>query len=389
MKKVIIGIGGLVCMMLVVVAIRWAAPQAVAEAALGLSPFTAFSLNPGRNTGILAPGESRWYALGANPDGAFQRQADLTFFFTPDDGNRAYRVSFQIFPAEQIMRWYANDVSQMQNMGAGGVVSRDGNPVTGELLWSGWVANDQAYFIQVSNGADVPIDYWLFTDNVMAAELGPSTDPAPATSGRPAAPPAPADSNPPPAQPPAAQPPVEVSAEPLLPLASESQGNAGTMDSGAGDVPAGMPTRLIVPSVALDSQIMPVDKTAVVINGVSYGQWNTVDNLVGWHDLSAKLGQAGNTVLNGHSDLNAAVFRNLDYVALGDEITVFSGDQAYHYVIIHKFLVQEKDVSLEERIQNAAWVAPTPDERLTLVTCANPGASHRLIIIAQPVPGSR
>jgi sortase A len=161
------------------------------------------------------------------------------------------------------------------------------------------------------------------------------------------------------------------------------------MESGAGDVPAGMPTRLVVPSVALDSQIIPVDKTAVVINGVAYGQWNTVDNLVGWHDLSAKLGQAGNTVLNGHSDLNAAVFRNLDYVALGDEITVLSGDQAYHYVVTHKFLVQEKDVSLEERIQNAAWIAPTPDERLTLVTCANPGASHRLIIIAQPVPGSR
>jgi sortase A len=381
MKKVIIAIGGLVCMVLVVVAIRWAAPQAVAEAEHGLSPFTAFPLNPGRNTGILAPGESRWYELGANPDGAFQRQADLTFFFTPDDGNRAYRVSFQIFPSEQIMRWYSNDVGQMQNMGAGGVVSRDGNPVTGELLWSGWVANDQAYFIQVSNGADVPIDYWLFTDNVMAAELGPSTDPALAE----AAPSAPPD------QPPAAPPP-EVSAEPtsvsepLLPLASESQGNAGAMESGAGDVPAGTPTRLIVPSVALDSQIIPVGKTAVVINGVAYGQWNTANDLVGWHDLSAKLGQAGNTVLNGHSDLNAAVFRNLDYVTLGDEIIVLSGDQAHKYVVTHKFLVREKDVSLEERIQNAAWVAPTPDERLTLVTCANPGASHRLIIIAQPAP---
>jgi sortase A len=107
--------------------------------------------------------------------------------------------------------------------------------------------------------------------------------------------------------------------------------------------------------------------------------------MVGWHNLSAKLGQAGNTVLNGHSDLNAAVFRNLDYVILGDEIIVLSGDQAYHYVVTHKFLVQEKDVSLEQRIQNAAWIAPTPDERLTLVTCANPGASHRLILIAQPL----
>jgi sortase A len=379
MKKVMIAIGGLVLISLAVVAIRWGAPQAVAEAERGLSPFTAFPLNPGRNTGLLAPGEGRWYQLAANPDGAFQRQADLTLFFTPDDGNRAYRVSFQIFPAEQITRWYANDMSQVHNLGAGGVVSRDGNPVTGELLWSGWIANDQAYFIQVLNGADVPIDYWLFTGNVMAAELGPSNDPTPV-------PPAAAEANPNPAP---AQPPAETNAEPLLPLASESQGNAGDMQSESGDVPAGTPTRLMIPAIALDTQIAPVDKSAVVVNGVSYGQWNTVDNLVGWHDLSAKLGQTGNTVLNGHSDLNAAVFRNLGYVAVGDEITVFSGSQDYRYVVTQKFLVKERDVSLEERIKNAAWIAPTPDERLTLVTCANPGASHRLIVIAQPVSDGR
>jgi sortase (surface protein transpeptidase) len=71
-------------------------------------------------------------------------------------------------------------------------------------------------------------------------------------------------------------------------------------------------------------------------------------------------------------------------VDTGDRITVFSGDWDHHFFVTHKFLVREGDVSLEERIQNAKWIASTHDERLTLITCANPGATHRLILIAQP-----
>jgi hypothetical protein len=128
---------------------------------------------------MLAPGEARWYRfVRAGTDGAFQRQMDLTLFFTPDDGNRIHHVNFQVFPADQITSWYQGDAGQMQNMGAGGIVSRDGNPVTGERLWSGWVVDNDTYYVQVFNAADTTIDYWLFTDNVIAAELGePSTSP--------------------------------------------------------------------------------------------------------------------------------------------------------------------------------------------------------------------
>jgi LPXTG-site transpeptidase (sortase) family protein len=382
MNKVMIGIGGLILTILVVVAIRVATPRAVADADRGLSPFTAFPLNDGRNTGVLAPGESRWYEIAPGTDGAFQRQADLTLFLTPDDGSRAHRVNFQIFPADQITSWYWNDRDQMQNLGAGGVVSRDGNPVTGELLWSGWIVNDQIYYIEVSNGTDVTIDYWLFTDNIIAAELGPTDDPPPV--GEVSAelnldqPPAPSITSDIPA--------AGADADPLLPLASEGQSNRLDKEAETWDVPAGTPTRLVIPAIALDSGVVPVDQTPVVIGGATYGQWNTADNLVGWHSLSARLGQAGNAVLNGHSDVNAAVFRNLEYVKIGDEIMVFSGDQVYRYVVVQRSLVKEKDVSLAERIANAAWIASTQEERLTLVTCANPGATHRLIVMARPLP---
>jgi len=149
------------------------------------------------------------------------------------------------------------------------------------------------------------------------------------------------------------------------------------------------PSRLAIPSIALDSPIIPVRMHTFVMNGTTYGQWEVARNEVGWHNLTAQLGQPGNTVLAGHSDLNARVFRNLKYVNIGDEISAFTGTngQTHRYVVTQKVVVQEVGVSLETRIQNGRWISPMQDERLTLITCAYPGATHRLIVVAQPVNG--
>lgn len=186
------------------------------------------------------------------------------------------------------------------------------------------------------------------------------------------------------ALPPDSDVPVEAEAKPLLPLASGLANDQVVVLPEIWDVPFGTPTRLVIPVIALDSRVVPVGQTPIVIDCVVYGQWNTADDAVGWYTLSARLGHAGNTVLNGHRDVNAAVFCYLEYLDIGDQIMVFSGDRDYRYVVTDKFLVREGYVSLAERIQNAAWVAATRDERLTLVTCANLGATHRLILIARP-----
>jgi sortase (surface protein transpeptidase) len=115
------------------------------------------------------------------------------------------------------------------------------------------------------------------------------------------------------------------------------------------DVPAGTPTRLVIPAIDLDSPIVPVGQTPLVVGSDVYWQWNTAEQSVGWHNQSANLGQSGNTVLNGHSDVNASIFRDLEHVGIGDEITVFSRDQVHRYTIVHKFLVKERYVSLDER----------------------------------------
>jgi LPXTG-site transpeptidase (sortase) family protein len=380
MKKVVlIALVALLLIVGVITAIRLAARRAVADAESGLSPFTALPLVDGRNIGMLAPGESRWYEWVPYSGETFQRQADLTLFFTPDDGNRSYDVNFQIFPASQITGWYQGDASQMQNLGAGGVVSRDGNPVTGELLWSGWIMNNETFYVQVSNGTDVTIDFWLFTDNVIAAELGPAQEPAPVAEASPEI-----NQDQPPDPVLGSDTASQEKTEQLLPVASELGSDQVAILPEVWEVPAGTPTRLVIPAIALDTRIVPVDQTPILIGDALYGQWNTVDNMAGWHNSSAELGQVGNTVLNGHSDVNAAVFRNLEYVDIGDEITIFSNDRDYQYIVTDKFLVEERDVSLDQRVQNAAWIAPTQDERLTLVTCAKPGATHRLIVIGRP-----
>jgi LPXTG-site transpeptidase (sortase) family protein len=145
-----------------------------------------------------------------------------------------------------------------------------------------------------------------------------------------------------------------------------------------------IPTRLVIPNIALDSVVVPVGWKKVVVDGKTYGQWEVEDNRVGWHNLSAPLGQTGNSVLNGHSNVYAQVFRNLSQVEIGDTIIVFSDDQTYYYTVTQKVLVQEKGVSTEKRLENAKFIQPTEDERLTLITCARPGATHRLIVIAYP-----
>jgi sortase A len=135
----------------------------------------------------------------------------------------------------------------------------------------------------------------------------------------------------------------------------------------------------------LDSPIVPVKPKPVIVEDKTYQTWEVADNEVGWHTLSAPPGQVGNTVLAGHSNLKARVFRHLHRINIGDEITVFAGERAYRYIVTQKFQVQEAGMPPEVRRQNGQWIAPTEDERLTLVTCIRPGATHRLIVVARPV----
>lgn len=139
---------------------------------------------------------------------------------------------------------------------------------------------------------------------------------------------------------------------------------------------------IYIPSIDLQSPVVPVSMTTWVVDGVTYGQYRVDDNYVGWHDTSAPIGQVGNTVLNGHSDIHGAVLKNLRNVKIGDKIELYNGN-THIYTITDIIIVKEKGVSTAQRLENAKYVYPTDDRRVTIVTCIGDNAEYRLIVIAR------
>jgi LPXTG-site transpeptidase (sortase) family protein len=148
----------------------------------------------------------------------------------------------------------------------------------------------------------------------------------------------------------------------------------------------GIPTRLVIESVGIDSVIIPVGWNLVEQDGRQFSIWQVADNAVGWHETSAKIGQPGNTVLTGHHNVKGEVFRDLVNVEVGDIVTVYVGDREFLYQVELKTIVKEKGEPIEVRQRNAQWIAPTNDERITMVTCwPYTNNTHRVIVVAKPV----
>jgi len=148
-----------------------------------------------------------------------------------------------------------------------------------------------------------------------------------------------------------------------------------------------IPTQLEIPIISLVAPIVPSDPAEVQIGGDTFEQWKAPDKFaVGWHTRSALLGQIGNTVLNGHHNVFEKVFENLNKVVPGDEIIVFGGRIRYTYVVVNVMILPERNVELATRLENARWILPSNDERLTLITCwPTESNTHRLIVVAQPI----
>jgi sortase A len=150
---------------------------------------------------------------------------------------------------------------------------------------------------------------------------------------------------------------------------------------------SGPPSRVVVKSVGIDTPVTPVGWSVVFQNGREYSVWDVADYVSGWHNTSALPGQPGNTVLSGHHNIRGEVFRYLVDVQEGDEVDVYVGDTVYPYYVQQKLIVKEKDEPVEVRRQNAQWISPTDDIRLTMVTCwPYTNNTHRVIVVAKPSP---
>ncbi len=151
-------------------------------------------------------------------------------------------------------------------------------------------------------------------------------------------------------------------------------------------LPPLVPDRLVIPAIQVDAPIHPAAYALVEIKGQVFQQWEAPNEYAaGWQSPGTFLGAPGNTVLNGHHNIDGMVFGRLVDLAEGDIIEVYSGSTMLTYKISNKMILPERYESISVRLENARWLMPSTDERLTLVTCWPPESNtYRLIIVARP-----
>ena len=182
------------------------------------------------------------------------------------------------------------------------------------------------------------------------------------------------------------------------PIAGATQGDqqlsSGFAAASAGDLGDGFqsgvegsqPLRIVIPGIGVDAPVQRVGRDLQTEGDLEYFQWQLPSGqAAGWHENSAPLGQPGNTVLNGHNNVHGSIFRDLVDLEAGDEIIMYDDERPYVYRVTERVLVEEKDQPLNVRFENARFMLPTSDERLTLITCwPYTSNSHRVIVIAVP-----
>ena len=147
------------------------------------------------------------------------------------------------------------------------------------------------------------------------------------------------------------------------------------------------PVHLAAPAIGLDTEVKPLGWRQVQEGAEEVSIWHMVDKAAGWHLNSVVPGQVGNAVISGHNNIGGAVFRNLNRLQPGDEITVLTNvGTALAYIVAEVQIVPETYASAAQRAANAQAISATSDERLTLITCwpANSN-THRVIVVAVPV----
>lgn len=123
------------------------------------------------------------------------------------------------------------------------------------------------------------------------------------------------------------------------------------------------PTRLVIPSIHVDVPVVAGD------------DWEQLKKGAGHHIGSANPGERGNCFISGHNDVYGEIFRRLEEVKMGDEITVYAGERSYRYYVRATRIVEPDDVSV---------MYPTSTPILTLLTCYPYMVdSHRLVVIAE------
>ncbi len=143
--------------------------------------------------------------------------------------------------------------------------------------------------------------------------------------------------------------------------------------------------RIVIPAIGVDSPVVAVGWHVEEVGGQVMTVWDVARYAVGHHQGSGNPGEGTNIVLAGHSGGYGGVFRRLVEVQPGDEVMLYTAGGQYLYVVEEVLLLKEAGVPMEDRLNNARYMAPTEEERLTLITCWPVHIyDHRVIVLAHP-----
>jgi hypothetical protein len=74
-----------------------------------------------------------------------------------------------------------------------------------------------------------------------------------------------------------------------------------------------------------------------------YDQWLAPNEFAaGWHDTTARLGEPGNIVLNGHHNIYGMVFGKLVDMTEGELITIRGDKREFFYMVTNKMILAGK-----------------------------------------------
>lgn len=144
------------------------------------------------------------------------------------------------------------------------------------------------------------------------------------------------------------------------------------------------PTHIVIPAIKIDA---PVAESGIVINKQGQPEWDLPKGRVAaWHNNSALLGQPGNLVLNGHNNIEGSIFAGLYDLKPGDKVILRNKNREITYELSYYKLLKEKDQPISVLMENAKYIEPTQDDRITLVTCwPITNNTHRWIWVGKPI----
>ena len=111
------------------------------------------------------------------------------------------------------------------------------------------------------------------------------------------------------------------------------------------------------PEHAIRIQVPSIDVDAPIVQGDG---WEQLKKGVGQHIGSSNPGDKGNVVLSAHNDIFGEIFRDLDRLRPGDEITIYTNQRAYTYVVSDSKVVEPTQVDIMESSSQPS---------LTLISC--------------------